>query len=159
MLTRAALMLGLVVAAMALSSGRARTEGPNSAPNPYRAVENWAKLPEGRTWGQAIAVEIDRDGKSIWVFDRCGSKSCTGSNVAPIQKFDPSGELLTSFGANMFNWPHGLFVDGQGNVWVTDAKGADGKGHTVVKFSPEGKVLLTLGKPGIAGEGQDTFNM
>jgi DNA-binding beta-propeller fold protein YncE len=159
MLTRAALMLGLVVAAMAPSSGRLSAEDPNSAPNPYRAVENWAKLPEGRTWGQAIAVEIDRDGKSIWVFDRCGGKSCTGSNVAPIQKFDPSGKLLTSFGANMFNWPHGLFVDGQGNVWVTDAKGADGKGHTVVKFSPEGRVLLTLGKPGVAGDGQDTFNM
>src|SRR5260370_20940292 len=100
------LMLGVaVVAAIAISAGRAKAEDPNSAPNPYRVVENWAKLPEGRTWGQAIGVDIDRDGKSVWVFDRCGAKSCTGSNVAPIQKFDPSGKLVTSFGAEMFNWP------------------------------------------------------
>jgi DNA-binding beta-propeller fold protein YncE len=106
----------------------------------------------------AIGVDIDRDGKSVWVFDRCGAKTCAGSNVAPIQKFDPSGKLVTSFGAGMFIFPHGFFVDRDDNVWVSDAQGKDGKGHTVMKFSPDGKLLMTLGKPGVAGDGPDTFN-
>src|SRR5262249_21399217 len=118
------LMLGVAVAAtMALPAGRAHAEDPNAAPNPYRAEENWAKLPEGRVWGQAIGVDIDRDGTSVWVFDRCGAKTCEGSNIAPIQKFDASGKLVTSFGAGMINWPHGLFADRDGNVWVTDGRG------------------------------------
>ena len=50
----------------------------------YRIVENWAKLPEGRVWGQAIGVDIDRDSTSVWVYDRCGAKTCEGSNIAPI---------------------------------------------------------------------------
>ncbi len=132
---------------------------PNGAPNPYRMVENWAQLPEGRQWGAPIGVEVDHsDGKSIWVFDRCGSDTCTGSNVAPIMKFNPSGKVVANFGAGMFNFPHGLFVDGEGNVWVTDGRGEGGKGHTVIKFAPDGKVLMTLGKPGVAGDGTDTLN-
>jgi hypothetical protein len=132
---------------------------PNAAPNPYRMLDNWAQLPEGRQWGAPIGVEVDhRDGKSIWVFDRCGENSCTGSNLAPIMKFDPSGKLVANFGAGMFNFPHGLFVDRDGNVWVTDGRGESGKGHTVIKFAPDGKVLMTLGKPGVAGDGPDTFN-
>ena len=153
------LMLGVAVAAtMALSAGRAHAEDPNAAPNPYRAEGNWAKLPEGRVWGQAIGVDIDRDGTSVWVFDRCGAKTCEGSNIAPIQKFDASRKLVTSFGAGIINWPHGLFADRDGNVWVTDGRGGNGKGHTVIKFSSDGKVLMTLGKPGVAGEGPETFN-
>ena len=132
---------------------------PNAAPNPYRMLDNWAQLPEGRQWGAPIGVEVDhRDGKSIWVFDRCGENSCNGSNLAPIMKFDPSGKLVVNFGAGMFNFPHGLFVDWDGNVWVTDGRGEGGKGHTVTKFAPDGKVLMTLGKPGVAGDGPDTFN-
>jgi sugar lactone lactonase YvrE len=58
----------------------------------------------------------------------------------------------------MFVFPHSIHVDRQGNIFVADADGKDGKGHTVVKFSPEGKVLMTLGKPGVAGTTNDTFN-
>jgi streptogramin lyase len=75
-----------------------------------------------------------------------------------VLKFDASGKLVKSFGAGMLVFPHGIFVDRDGNVWVTDAQGKDGKGHQVFKFSPEGKVLLALGKPGTAGDGPDTFN-
>jgi DNA-binding beta-propeller fold protein YncE len=127
-------------------------------PNPYRAVEDWAKLPDGRKWGQTISVGIDPDGKSIWVFDRCGGTSCDSSNVAPILKFDADGKLVKSFGAGMFVFPHGLQVDHEGNVWVTDARGKDGKGHQVFKFSPDGKVLMTLGAPGATGDDPGFFN-
>ena len=64
----------------------AQVDDPNSAPNPYHVVNDWAKLPEGRQWGMAIGVDVDHDGTSVWVFDRCGGKSCDGSNIAPIQK-------------------------------------------------------------------------
>jgi DNA-binding beta-propeller fold protein YncE len=153
----------VIVAVIAMSGEKSCAQGgadPNVAPNPYRVDEGWAKLPEGRKWGAAIGVDIDRDGKSVWVFDRCATADdCSGSNLPPIQKFDASGNLLASFGAGMFNYPHGLFVDRDNNIWVTDGRAKNnGKGHTVVKFSPEGRVLMTLGKPGIAGDGPDTFN-
>jgi sugar lactone lactonase YvrE len=151
--------LGLaLVATVLLPLGPARAGDENTAPNPYRVVDNWAQLPQGRAWGMAISVDIDRDGKSVWIFDRCGAKSCTGSSLAPIQKFDASGKFVTSFGAGMFNFPHGLFIDRDSNVWVTDGKGEGGKGHTVIKFSPDGKVLMTLGTPGVTGTDEHHFN-
>ena len=55
-------------------------------------------------------------------------------------------------------FPHGLHVDRDGNVWVTDGLGKDGKGHQVFKFGPDGKVLMRLGKAGVAGDGPDEFN-
>ena len=124
--------------------------------NPYRE-DGWAKLPDGRKWGQTSAVDIDRGG-NIWVFERCGANSCIGSTLAPLVRLSPSGRYLKSFGAGMFAFPHGIHIDRAGNVWVTDADGKEGKGHQVVKFSAEGKVLLTLGKAGVAGNGPDTFN-
>lgn len=124
--------------------------------NPYRE-DGWSKLPDGRSWGQMSAIDVDPHG-NVWVFERCGANSCVGSNVAPIVKLDASGKYVTSFGAGMFVFPHGIHIDKDGNVWVADADGKDGKGHQVIKFSPEGKVLLALGKAGVAGNGPDTFN-
>ena len=126
-------------------------------PNPYRTVESWFKLPDGRMWGSTSAVEVDRDG-NLWVAERCGANSCAGSNLPSILKFDASGKLLKSFGEGMFVFPHGIYVDPQGNIWVTDGQGKDGKGQQVFKFNPDGKVLMTLGKAGVAGDGPDTFN-
>jgi DNA-binding beta-propeller fold protein YncE len=142
----------------------------NSAPNPYRSVENWAKMPEGRTWGSTSGVAIDPDGTSVWVAERCGAFAppslmkpgtpfaCDGSNLPPILKFDSSGKLVKAFGAGLLLFPHGLHIDRDANVWVTDGLGKDGKGHQVFKFSPDGKVLMTLGKAGVAGNGPDEFN-
>jgi sugar lactone lactonase YvrE len=127
-------------------------------PNPYRTVEGWAKMPEGRTWGATSAVDVAPDGRSIWVGERCGANTCAGSSLPAILQFDEAGRLTASFGAGMFVFPHGIHVDRGGNVWLTDARGRDGKGHQVFKFSPEGKLLLTLGKAGVAGEGPDVFN-
>jgi len=159
---RVTLCVGLVGAAvvggLAVSAGRVQADDPNSAPNPYHVVDNWAQLPAGRVWGQAIGVEIDRDGTSVWIYDRCGGKTCEGSNVAPIQKFDASGRLVVAFGSGLIDWPHGLGVDGDGNVWVTDGKASDGKGQTAIKFSPDGRVLMTLGKAGVAGDAPGMLN-
>jgi DNA-binding beta-propeller fold protein YncE len=156
---RALLVTSVACAASSsMACAQARPD-PNAAPNPYRIDEGWAKLPAGREWGAAIGVDIDRDGESVWVFDRCATTdNCTGSSLAPIQKFDAAGRLVTSFGAGLFNYPHGLFIDRDNNVWVCDGRAREGRGHTVMKFSPSGKLLMTLGKPGLAGDGPDTFN-
>jgi DNA-binding beta-propeller fold protein YncE len=151
----------VLVAAIATASGRASAQAsdPNGASNLYRILDSWVQLPEGRELGAPIGVEIDHsDGKSLWVFERCGGNSCTGSKLDPIWKFDASGEPKANFGAGGFNFPHGLYVDTGGNVWVTDGRSEGGIGHTVIKFSPDGKVLKTLGKPGVAGDGPDMFN-
>jgi len=136
--------------------------GQNSAPNPYQAVEGWAKLPEGREWGATSAVYPANDGKHIWVAERCGANLCVGSDVDPVLKFDQDGNVVKSFGAGMIVWPHGIFVDADDNVWIADAVGyapvPEGIGHTVMKFSPDGELLMRLGKEGVAGDGTDVFN-
>ena len=131
---------------------------------PYQGADDWAQLPDGRTWGAPAGVEMDPDQKSLWVFERCGANSCADSDLPAILKFDSSGRLVQSFGAGMFVFPHGLHVDHDGNVYVTDGRGEagdgamDGRGHQVFKFNPDGELLLTLGQPGVAGDGRDTFN-
>ena len=163
---RARLALVTVVASIALSAGRGQIQAAprptEDFPNPYHVVENYFKLPEGRKFGSTAGVDIDRDGRSIWVFERCGGASggapCADSPVAPVLKFDASGTLVRSFGAGMFVYPHGIHVDRDGNIWVTDGQGKGAKGHQVFKFSPEGTVLLTLGSAGVTGDGPTTFN-
>ena len=108
-------------------------------------------------------MHVDIDGKHIWAGDRCGANACVGSNVDPMVKLDPNGKVVASFGAVQILWPHGMDVDKQGNIWVADSRLATpqelakfpewkAKGHTVMKFSPQGKLLLTLGTPGEAGD-------
>ena len=159
----------------ALLVGLSAIGGLAAQPNPYRTIEGWAKMPEGRTWGATSAVDIDKDGRSIWVAERCGANSCLNSDLPSVLKFDPSGKLVASFGAGLMIFPHGIHVDRAGNIWVTDgqdnkpraARGAPADaplppapakllGHQVFKFSPEGKVLLTLGTPG-GGTGTTGF--
>jgi DNA-binding beta-propeller fold protein YncE len=163
---RSALVMTATLAVATTISAQSTVAPTNNAPNPYQTIENWAKMPEGRTWGSTSAVDIDRDGKSIWVAERCGANSCLGSNADTVLKFDETGKLVKSFGGGMMIFPHGIHVDRDGNIWVTDgrdnfptaARGAAATtppaqpekiiGHQVIKFSPEGKVLMTLGKPG-----------
>ena len=149
--------------------GSAGMPPTNDLPNPYETIVGWARLPEGRVWGSTSAVDIDKDGVSIWVAERCQANTCTGSSLPSIMKFDANGNLVKAFGEGMLNFPHGIYVDRDGNVWVTDGQdnrprgrrggGADAApppapdpatiyGHQVFKFSPDGKLLMTLGTKG-----------
>ena len=135
----------------------------NHLPNPYETERDWGTPPAGRSWGSISAVHVDVDGRHLWVGDRCGANSCAGSDLDPIVKLDPDGRVVTTFGAGLIVWPHGMHVDRDGNVWVVDGRlpnsgeleehpeWAD-RGSTVLKFSPEGELLLTLGTPGERGE-------
>src|SRR5947208_7031797 len=185
------LKLALVGALLVAPVVAQETQPTNDAPNPFTTVKDYFKLPDGRTWGSTSAVDIDKDGKSIWVAERCGPFTPSGnscldraagkmSDLPSVLKFDSTGKLVKSFGAGLLIFPHGIHVDRDGNVWVTDgqdnapvpARGAGGgregggrargeaasgpigprpgatHGNQVFKFSPDGKVLLTLGKPG-----------
>jgi hypothetical protein len=191
----------------------------NDLPNPFQTINppgpggthpEFFKMPAGRKWGSTAGVDIDRDGKTVWIIDRCGGNSCydtaTGkmSDLDPILHFDENGKLIKGFGAGIVVFPHGLFVDRDDNIWVTDGndnrpgqgRGAAGaaagggargaaaggrgagaagagqaaagaargpagpvgaaagatKGHQVFKFDKDGKLLMTLGKPGGAAD-------
>jgi len=138
----------------------AAQNGPtNNLPNPYRSIVGWAKMPDGRNWGSTAGVAIDPDGKSVWVAERCSANSCRNSTLDPILEFDRNGRMVKHFGAGMFVFPHGISVDRQGNVWVTDGQGSGAMGQQVIKFSPNGKVLLRLGVAGVAGNNPYNFNM
>jgi len=154
---------------------------PTELPNPYRLVEGWPTLPQsmnGGQWGEVIRVSVARDG-NIWIFHRCfnivppGHATCLGRGDSdpPILEFDPSGTLLKSFGVGLFAYPHAFTIDGDGNLWTSDvndepavlgmsAKNADGviRGQEVLKLNQNGKVLMMLGKEGVAGDGPDTFD-
>jgi DNA-binding beta-propeller fold protein YncE len=184
--TRPGITLIVSVAAIMICGAAARSRQappPTSLqaqlPNPYRLVEKWPTLPtsmNGGRWGELIRADLDRRGH-IWVFHRCfntepaGSATCVGRTDPPILEFDASGRLLSSFGAGVFAFPHGFTIDGDGNVWASDAnanetvlglsaKNANGvmRGHQVFKFSPAGTLLMTIGKAGVAGNGPDTFD-
>jgi DNA-binding beta-propeller fold protein YncE len=160
-----------IVAAFLLCVTSVTAQSPTSdpasptLPNPNPVVtKGWGPLPDGRTWGSSAGLDIGPDGH-VWTYDRCGAVALTGgcdtNNVNPVMKFDRvTGKVLASFGAGLFVLPHGLHVDRDGNVWVTDSQGnkAGTKGHQVIKFSPRGEVLMKMGRAGVAGSGPDTFN-
>ena len=136
----------------------------------YRLVDDWAQLPGGREMGAVGKITMDPDGEHLWAVIRCDAPveqfglECLDSDLDPILKFDMEGNVVTSFGSGLFIWPHGIDVDREGNVWVADAVSSgripqgDTRGHQVIKFSPRGEVLMTLGTPGRAGSDPRSFN-
>lgn len=138
----------------------------NPAPT---VLTNWGDLPAGREWGSTAGVDIDPIDGNIWAYERCGASSfgsgvpinCDNNPVDPIFKFDRNtGAVLANFGGGVMVTPHGIHVDSDGNVWVTDFAGneAGTKGHQVHKFSPSGELLMSLGTPGQPGSGPNQFN-
>ena len=128
-----------------------------SLPDPYHRIDGFFKLPTGRHMGSSTAVAVDNDG-NIWIAERCGANSCADSNLDPIMEFDSHGNFIKAFGASMLLFPHGFFIDRTNHIWVTDGHVGGGKGDDVLEFDSNGKLLRTLGKPGVSGNGPDTFH-
>jgi sugar lactone lactonase YvrE len=128
-----------------------------SLPDPYRRVDNFFKMPPGRHMGSTTAVAIDRGG-NVWIAERCGANSCADSALDPIMEFDSRGVFIKAFGAGKLLFPHGFFIDGADHIWVTDGHVGNGKGDDVLEFDRDGRLLRTLGTPGVSGNGPDTFH-
>jgi hypothetical protein len=115
----------VVVAAGVNALAQSNMTPTNDLPNPYATVENHFKMPEGRTWGATSAVDIDRDGRSIWVAERCGANSCLDrakGEMSPLDvvlKFDQSGKLVRSFGVGMMIFPHATATSGSPTARTT----------------------------------------
>jgi DNA-binding beta-propeller fold protein YncE len=160
-------MRTLAIAAALLSGacgGTAGEEGPpaDEVADVYVVADSaWGQTSAHRDYGAVSAIYPAPDGRSIWMAERCGGNLCVDSDLDPVMRFDLDGNLLTSFGGGMFVWPHGMHVDTDGNVWVADAVGfapvPEGWGHVIYKFSPQGELLMTLGRKGVSGGGPDTF--
>jgi sugar lactone lactonase YvrE len=157
-----------------------RSDADKALLNRYALNQAWYTMPAGRFLGSSSAIDIDKDGRSVWVAERCGGQDlCAGSHVDPVIKFSPDGKVVTAFGHDMISYPHGIHVDRDGNIWVTDlqsniddaarggragaARGAAAAapvppaGAQVLKFTPEGKLLLRIGTPGVYGNDETHF--
>ena len=185
------------IAALLATDAACFAQGPTDNPyRPVRGLADgggpsvpggeWARLPGAREMGPPASVHVDIDGESIWAFIRCDETNpvpvarggrfgvdcmLPDGKLKPhdtIYKFDSKGNVVKSFGAQMFIWPHGLYVDREGNIWATDSaadaavqtavKAGVKAGHVVRKFSPDGQLLMTLGEPGVAGNDESHFN-
>ena len=136
-----------------LRGGPRPDPGQNLMAHPYRLAENWPTLNPGMKWGPATAFIPDGKG-GVWSFIR---------TEPPIVLFDQSGKIVKSFGDGLFVLPHGMCRDRDGNFWAGDSgpffdnPATAGRGYQLRKFSPDGKLLLTLGKAGVSQAGSDTF--
>ena len=149
---RCVTVFALLVAALSPQEPKWKTTTPiNDRPNPYTRDANWAQLPAGLKWGAVIGAEQGPDG-NIYVVHRCFENSCAGRRSRRSSSSIAAGKVLKSWGVGAFIFPHGFHVDAQGNVWVTDAQGRDGKGHQVFKYDADGKLLMTIGTAGVEGD-------
>jgi DNA-binding beta-propeller fold protein YncE len=150
-----------ILAALALTLLPYAALAQTALPDPYNPPQRqWTKLPDGTPWGASAGIEIGPHG-ALWAIDRCGANSCDGSARPAVYQLDPAtGKILRGIGAGLFAFPHGLHVDRDGNIWVTDpAVSKDGKkGQQVIKLSPDGKVLMRLGMAGMSGGGKTMFH-
>ena len=160
--------VALIVLAGPLLGTGADVQAQSSTSNPYRATFGWEKMPEGRVMGTVSGVFPDPDGEHLWILDRCGANQCAGSDLDPIMKFDLEGNLVDSFGAGLFGFPHGFFLDHEGFLWVTeggshgDSRATPGErigiGHQVLKLNQRGEVVMRLGEAGVWGDDENHFN-
>jgi hypothetical protein len=109
----------------------------------YRVDPSWPKKPAKVTWGDVPGVAVDAKDQ-VWVFTR---------NAPNLQVYSPDGDLVKTWPDLEHKSAHHLKFDGEGNVWLADV-GL----HTVRKYTPEGKLLLTLGTPGVEGVDETHMN-
>lgn len=128
-------------------------------PNPYPArTIDWAKLPAGMPWGAVVGALPGPDGL-LYVSHRCFENSCVGRKEPPVLVFNASGQVVKTWGVGLFAFPHGYFMEPNGDIWFTDAAGAGtttggtppGQGSQVLKYDKDGKQLMVLGRAGVAG--------
>lgn len=125
----------------------------------HEVVKDWPKLPTGFKLGLCAGVGVDSQNR-VFVFHRNGRSWSTPFPTEPIAEPTVSvidgatGELLRSWGENLFIMPHGLSVDHENNLWLTDVAL-----HQIFKFTPQGKLLLTLGERGRPGNDHRHFNL
>jgi sugar lactone lactonase YvrE len=109
----------------------------------YVPVPASLTLPADVTLGAPSAVAFTREGHLL-IFNR---------GPHPLLEVDQTVRFVRSFGEGMYGRPHGMRLDSQGNIWTTDVVS-----HTVTKMSPDGKVLMTLGVKGQAGDWNEASN-
>jgi DNA-binding beta-propeller fold protein YncE len=153
-------LIALIAPAWAQAPATPPPHDPNDYPNPYHVNEGWAKL--GRPFGGVSAVDMDPDGKSVWVFERCG-KSDDGcakdKTLDPVLKFDSTGKLVKHWGAGKFLYPHGIFVGRDHHVWLVEGISQSNVVADVIhEYTENGKLLRTMGVFGTTGYSTDRFN-
>ena len=140
----------IAAAVIALAACDAFAPPPEDVPT--LAVDaGWPTIPAGATFGEVSAVDIDADG-NVWVLHRAGRKWEEPFPKEPIAeptvfKFSPDGKLIARWGAGLFVMPHGISIDPEGKVWITDVAH-----EQVFRFSPEGQLELKLGEKGITAQ-------
>jgi sugar lactone lactonase YvrE len=157
LVTFIALLLAPVIDAQRGQTGQQPTNRPavvaSAMSNPYEMVANWPTLRPGMKWGAAIGIIPDGSG-GTWLHFR---------SEPPILHFDAEGKITQSFGDGMFVQAHGFCRDREGNFWAGDSgpfadnAATAGRGFQMLKFSPTGKVLATIGKAGVSKAGPDTL--
>ena len=109
----------------------------------FEPVLDFLKLPKTVTLGQCSAVDLDSQGR-LYLFHR---------GKQPILCFDRNGKFIRSWGDDLIGKAHGLRIDADDNIWVTDVGH-----HMVFQFSPQGKLLLALGQTDRPGLGDNQFD-
>jgi hypothetical protein len=133
-----------VIAVFLLALGGAAAQSTDLG---YQLVDNWGQLPAGEAWGEVTGVEVERD-----------TVIAVRRSNPPVIELTRGGQVIKMWGDGLFVWPHGFRRDRDGYLWVTDGRAADGRGQQVFKMTRDGRIVLTLGTKGVAGEGPDTFN-
>lgn len=133
-------MIAVVALAASPAAAQSKAEEPSwpriDVAVSYQVDPDFFQRPAGMEWGQTPAVVVDAKDQ-IWVFTRA---------QVPVQVYSPAGKLVRAWGEGLIEAAHGLKLDAEGNVWLVDV----GK-HVVLKCTQDGKVLQTLGTPGVAG--------
>ena len=162
---RSTAAFGLSTLLLLMLSGELRAQ---AAYIPYHEIEQWDDLPDGMVFGPLTGAFPDPDGEHMWLLGRCGTNNCADSDRDSILKFDLEGNLVDSFGAGLFAFTHGFYVDHEGYFWVTEgAPDGDnrarpgygrGLGHQVHKIDREGRIVMSLGEAAVSGCDENHFN-
>jgi hypothetical protein len=144
---RLAAVLG---AAIVLFAASAPAQQITESSPPFARADGYLKLPPGRQMGSTSSVAGDSAGH-IWVVDRCGANDCAGSKLDPVMEFDAQGHFIKAFGAGQLLFPHFIFIDRADHIWIADGHNNGKIGDDVIEYDRNGRVLRTLGTPGVAG--------